>query len=284
MALFTAAELQALTLGPVDRLGAALDGDGPDEPAVVVERFRRGAGRFIAGFVGFQQLLAEFLRDEQLPTDWQRSADHPAVPDAEAVLDHLRRGDAVAAVREFERFVDETRAVHALERDRVAAALTAIYRDHGVAELERSLRYVGARTLLLWMPTDIARDPHTRLVTWANMLVDNFAELTIEEYDDRFVLVQAPCGTCGRQVAEGKYDEPEDFAVVTEVSPVTFGRGETPVYRTHVAVMHTLMPMERLGVPWPVIQCPAGLDAGPCRVHLFKDPMDLSALSLLSGH
>jgi hypothetical protein len=245
-------------------------------------RFRRGAGRFVAGFVEFQRLLAEFLRDEQLPTEWQQGADHPAVPAADAVLDHLARGDASGAMRELERLVDEIRAVHALERDRVAAALTAIYRDHGIGVLEQSLRYVGARTLLAWMPTDIERDPHSRLITWANMLVGNFAELTIEEYDDRFVLVQAPCGTCGRQVAEGKYDEPGDFAVVTEVSPVTFGRGNTPVYRTHVAVMHTLMPMERLGVPWPVIQCPAGLEAGPCRVHLFKDPRDPSALDLLS--
>jgi len=53
---------------------------------------------------------------------------------------------------------------------------------------------------------------------------------------------------------------------------LTFGKGPAPIYRTHVSVMHFWVPMERSGVPWPVIQCPAGMDPGPCRITLYKDP------------
>jgi len=35
-----------------------------------------------------------------------------------------------------------------------------------------------------------------------------------------------------------------------------------PVYRDHVRVMHWDVPTERIGRPWPRVECPAGMDAG----------------------
>ena len=35
--------------------------------------------------------------------------------------------------------------------------------------------------------------------------------------------------------------------------------------------MHTIMPLERIGAPWPPIHCPK--TAGePCRILFYKDP------------
>jgi hypothetical protein len=59
---------------------------------------------------------------------------------------------------------------------------------------------------------------------------------------------------------------------VREKHPLSFNRGDVPVYRTHVAVLHYLVPLEQRGVPWPVIECPAGPAPGPCRLLLYKDP------------
>jgi hypothetical protein len=103
-------------------------------------------------------------------------------------------------------------------------------------------------------------------------MLGNFASITVDEHDDRFVITQDPCGTCTRQVTDGCYRPPVDLAVVHERCPLTFGQGDMPVYRTHVAVMHYLQPLERLGVPWPAIECPVGVNAGPCRVTIYKDP------------
>jgi hypothetical protein len=43
-----------------------------------------------------------------------------------------------------------------------------------------------------------------------------------------------------------------------------------PVYRDHVRVMHWEMPIERIGRPWPRVECPAGMGAGVCRIVLEK--------------
>ena len=88
----------------------------------------------------------------------------------------------------------------------------------------------------------------------ASFLIGNFGTLTaIDEYEDRYEVVQDPCGSCGRQAAADTHLLPLNLAVVTERHPLTFDRGETPVYRTHVAVLHYLLPLEQAGVP-----CPAG--------------------------
>jgi hypothetical protein len=43
------------------------------------------------------------------------------------------------------------------------------------------------------------------------------------------------------------------------------------------------MARERLGVPWPVNRCPAGLGTGPCETLLFKDPLDTRANTFVPG-
>ena len=111
------------------------------------------------------------------------------------------------------------------------------------------------------------------------MLQGNFATIQVSEDDASFTITQDPCGSCGRQLAAGRHPGPLDHATVAEVHPITFERGNVPVYRTHVAVMHFLVPEARIGVPWPVVACPRGLDAAPCRVRLFKDPLDPAALA-----
>src|SRR5262245_11755085 len=161
--------------------------------------------------------------------------------------------------------------------DAVCALLTHVYRTYGVDVLEQSIRAVGHHTLLAWMPKDIDRPPEVRIRTWAAMLHGNFAEFTIAEDDEKFVITQDPCGSCGRQLECGAFPGRLDHAIVEEVHPITFDRGELPIYRTHVAVMHFLMPHERIGVPWPVVACPPGTVAGPCRITLYKDPRNPAA-------
>ena len=120
------------------------------------------------------------------------------------------------------------------------------------------------------MPREIARPAHVRIAQWARMMSGNFATIRVEETDDAFVITQSPCGTCARQVLDGCYGPPVDYAVVTEHHPITWGRGDVPVYRTHVAVMHDLMPIERIGTRWPEITCPRGVSGDTCSLVLRK--------------
>ena len=162
------------------------------------------------------------------------------------------------------------RDLHDVAVGRPAAALSHVYRTFGVDELEACIRLCGDKSLLNWMPHDIARPAHVRVIQWARMMSGNFAEITVDETDDAFVITQNPCGTCRRQVLDGCYEPPIDFAVVTEAHAITWNRGNVPVYRTNVEVMHDRMPLERIGTRWPEITCPQGVQGGECTVVLRK--------------
>ena len=168
--------------------------------------------------------------------------------------------------------------------DRVSVLLSHVYRTHGVDGLERSLRFTGRDFLLPWMPYDIQHPARRRLRVWVETAKGNMSTIGgIEEDDEKFTITMDPCGSCGRQVAEREFPGPYDLAVIAEDSPLSFGHGGTSVYRSHVAVIHHLIPLEQRGVPWPVINCPGPRQGGPCRTFLFKDPDNRAAVDLLPG-
>ena len=291
---FTDAELAALARTPRRQFADALDGVDDTDAAAVFASLARAFTNFIDGFSSFVAGVQEHVRTvhgfaaagtldaaifrsglrEVAYRGFDGSVLDAADADraAAAIDDALARDDRVAALAAYDHYEKAVRVVHDLGSGRAAAALTHVYRVHGVDDLEACIRLCGDRSLLQWMPRDIERPAEQRVKQWARMMSGNFAEIRIEETDDAFVITQDPCGTCGRQVLDGCYAPPVDFAVVSERHPITWDRGEVPVYRTHVAVMHDLMPMERIGVRWPEISCPQGVSGGPCRIVLRKDP------------
>jgi hypothetical protein len=296
--LFTRAELDALARPFVDEFAEALASDGtvtdahPETVIAVASRIERAYRNFVDGFDAFVGAATEWVVDQHglvgatglaralfhaTALDTARRGADGATLAAAMATDLLgplavavRNGDHPAALSAYDAMESALRTLHDLGVDRVAAALSFVYRSYGVDALEACLRHCGDQTLLGWMPKDRARPIEVRLAHWARLDKANFTTITIEETDDAFVIMQDPCGTCSRQIDAGCYAAPLDFAVVTEPHPITWGRGDTPVYRTHVAVMHELMPLERVGVPWPEIDCPVGLGVGACRKILRK--------------
>ncbi|WP_419917719.1 hypothetical protein [Candidatus Poriferisocius sp.] len=284
-------ELAELSLSPRAELAGALAGD-PTEAVEVFRRIDRGYRSFIDGFGAWiattQCFVAKHygidgLQQVGSADDTYRSAllhgltEEDIVgcrrPDrANRIEQLIGQGDHEAALACYDTLEASYRRIHDVECDRLASVLSQVYRAWGPDVLEAGIRFAGEHTLLGWMTHDVSRPAEVRVRQWAAMQKGNFAEITVTETDDAFVIDLHPCGTCGRQVAGGCYGQNLDLAVVTEDHPLTFGKGPVPIYRTHVAVMHFLIPMERTGVPWPVIRCPAGLEAEPCQVMLFKNP------------
>ena len=192
----------------------------------------------------------------------------------EEMIDRAGRDDPGRALAAYDGFENACRIVQDAYRDWLSALLSEVYRRWGPDELEDLHRYCAERTLLPWMTVDIRNAPRKRLVRWVRMLQGHFTVVRAREDDAKFVLVQDPCGTCSRQILAGRYEAPFNLAVVEEEHVLTWGRGSTPIYRTHVPVWHVAMARERLGVPWPVNRCPGGLGAGPCETFLYKDPLD----------
>jgi hypothetical protein len=239
---------------------------------------REGLARAVAATSRFYGALASI---GSRPGDTEAVVDDVDVVDRVAAL--VRSGDTDAALAAFDRYEEACRCLQDTYCDWLSSLLSDVYRAWGPDELEALHRYCAERTLLPWMAVDIRNAPEKRLVRWARMLKSHFSVIRLQEDDEKFVLVQDPCGTCARQILEGRYEPPVDLAVVAEKHAVTWGRGETPVYRTHVPVWHVVMARERLGVPWPVNRCPAGLGTGPCETLLYKDPLDARANEQVPG-
>lgn len=282
--LLTDEELEALAATPRQQFESVLA--DPAQARATMARLTKAFDNFINGFSTFVAGISAYARDVHgltaaaeidvavFASVRKDLANKPLVnidADALAEIDRLvTAGDQEAALERYDRYESQVRELHDVAVGRAAAALSQLYRTFGVDELEQCLRFVGDQTLLGWMPHDIARPAQVRIRQWASMMSGNFALITVEESDDAFTITQNPCGTCSRQVLAGAYDQPDGHAVVTERHALTWGRGDVPVYRTHVAVMHDLMPLERIGQRWPEITCPPGVTAGPCTVVLRK--------------
>ena len=289
--LLSQEELAKLGKPPRAELVEALAND-PGSAVDVFRRIDRAYRNFIDGFGAWIAQTQSFVADRYgadglamigSSDDAYRSALLHGLTDEDVTgrhrpdrADHIagliESADHEAALAAFDSLATSYRRIHDVERDRVASVLSQVYRAWGPDVLEESIRFAGEQTLLGWMPHDVSRPAEVRVRQWAGMQKGNFADITVTETDDAFVITVHLCGTCGRQVSDGCYGDTLDLAVVAEDHPLTFGRGPAPIYRTHVSVMHFWVPMERTGVPWPVIQCPVGMDPGPCRITLYKDP------------
>jgi hypothetical protein len=229
---------------------------------------RERSGEELARLVDASQ---RFFATSPDPTGSAAGADEPV---AGLIADLAERGDADLALARFDAMELRWLRLQDLYRDWLSALLSTIYRSMGIEVLEAVLRDSAERTIFGWMPTDRARPPEKRLPSWARMLQGHFSVLRITEDDEKFTLTQDPCGTCTRQIQQGRYGPPLDLAVVEERHVTTWHRGGTPIYRAHVPLWHVALAGDLVGVPWPVNRCPAGLGTGPCDVLLYKDPDD----------
>lgn len=192
---------------------------------------------------------------------------------------YLDAGERTAAKRFYDAVESGARGLHDFYRDAVSMFLSRIYRRYGVEDLAASLRASGELDWMPWMLEEIETDPRERLIAWAELLgVGNFATIAIEEDDEKFVFRQDPCGSCGRQHDGGRFEDPWNLAMVSEPHAITYGDGPTTIYRAHIPMMHYVMPVERIGAPWPLIRCPRS-KGGTCLVHLYKNPRQAVAES-----
>ncbi|HMM77268.1 MAG TPA: hypothetical protein PJ986_16295 [Gammaproteobacteria bacterium] len=294
--MFTQAELDALCRPPRDQMLAVLaDGDGAAvkakyaaledafllfhqvyhrwvalEQAFLYERYGH-EGLYKA--VSINPIALHAMRMEMTPAELLQGS-RSAKDEMNGLID---AGDAVAIMRRYDELERGFRNVHDLYREWLSLLLSHVYREYGIDALEQCLRHSSGARWMPWMMEEVETDARVRIVNWTALMLANFASFRLEEDDEKFTLHQDPCGSCGRQIRMGCHELPLDLAIVKEKHPITFNEGNVTVYQTHLAVMHTIMPIERIGAPWPAIRCPAGATGGPCRIVLFKNAKTAAA-------
>lgn len=289
--LFTHAELDAMCRAPQEQMAVVLAG-GDKEAA------KRRYAELEEAFLAFHDIyyhwvatVQEFLYERHGHEGLAKAAPLGAVL-VEALKLNMSVGevlncsrsakDRMAAlieagnaeeVKKFYAYMEKGfQDLHDLYREWTSLLLSHVYREYGVEALEQCLRFSSEKRWMPWMMEDITHDPRERLRSWVTLLLGNFAKIRVEEDDEKFTIFQDPCGSCGRQIRDGCYKPPLNLAVVKEKHPIAFNSGEVTVYQAHLAVMHTIMPIERIGAPWPAIVCPKGATGGPCRIFLYKNP------------
>lgn len=160
-------------------------------------------------------------------------------------------------------------SMHDLFRDWVTGLLTFIGKRYGDSVLSEALRY----SCQVWLKPLCDRYEGQEIRRRAEMLIAGFRghlqAFTVEEDEEKIVLVLDTCGSGGRLVREGAYSPPRDFLKIQKPQPMTFGQPDFPVYCAHCYFQNCL-PAELCGKPLFVTEPSKELGVEPCRVYLYK--------------
>ena len=180
----------------------------------------------------------------------------------------LEAGDWLTAERKLDDIKSHHRRFHDLYANWFAELLTTFTNAYGDEELAELLRASGEEFI-----GEFAR--------WNEMTVEEMVKasvflqlshpgggLHIEEDEEKYTLVQHPCGTGGRMLDEGKYAGETPYGRMADARPENAGHAGLPAYCAHCTVWNTLMTAERFGAPHWVIEHPIH---SSCRIHIYKD-------------
>ncbi len=98
----------------------------------------------------------------------------------------------------------------------------------------------------------------------------HMGRLRVVEDNEKFTIVQTPCGSGGRLRLAGAYEGPEALPFVEGPGPLTLGQPRLPVYCTHCPIWNSVAPIEWFGHPQLVFDDASRPD-GSCTLHVYKD-------------
>jgi hypothetical protein len=111
----------------------------------------------------------------------------------------------------------------------------------------------------------------------AFLLKQHMGQVEVREDDEKFTIVQAPCGSGGRLRLAGAYEGPDALPFVEREGAsaphprdaLTHGERRFPVYCSHCPVWNGVAPVEWFGRPHWVFDNPSRED-GSCTLHIYK--------------
>lgn len=188
---------------------------------------------------------------------------------SEKVVEALKKKDGAAVNKLLDEKEDQFMPIHDFYVETLATIFNWAYTTYGDDALFEVLK--GS-----------AESQKSGFDSWEEMSIEDFVRttaflakshmggMTVEEDDEKFTLTSDPCGSGGRMMRAGEFDEGGKFVRVGKAQPQTFGMEGLPVYCAHCAVWNGIMTTEWYGqIQW-AIDPPQKPDA-PCKMHIYKD-------------
>ena len=156
----------------------------------------------------------------------------------------------------------------------ISGLLTWIYENYGVEKLEEA--EIFAHTL----EGKVAFKPVGELSfkeeveRHCDILKGHvFQQIEVSEDDEKVVVAVNPCGSGGRLIEMGAYEQ--GFAAVKEKCPITWGSGDLPIYCCHCPIME-IMGLDGGGDIRFVHPSIPNISGGArCEYLMYKNPEDI---------
>jgi len=255
-----AEELSRLGQRARERLEAALDENDWDEAERACEALEK---EYVLIHKGLRRVL-EFAMEyiEQAFREEQAAI-------ADRISDAVRAGDDETARALLRQRDDQHQIIHDQFIGMKAGFYSYVGGVFGKRRLEELLRHTGERQkqgFERWeeMPAeDFVRAS-------AHLLKTHMGRVSVQEDEEKFTIIQDPCGSGGRLMREGGYDGTDALLRIAEAQPMTFGKPDFPSYCAHCAMWNNIQCSEWFGHPQWCIDHPA-TPSDPCRIHIYKD-------------
>jgi len=199
------------------------------------------------------------------------------VPAWRQAMAALEEGDTARAAQLLDRAVGQWRSLQDYSINWITSLLSFIGRELGEEAVERALRssgeqFVRARRESATPWEDLPAEVRAKAI--ARAMLANFGECEVSE-DDQRITLSFRCGSGGRMIDEGRYDEQGGpYLTLRERAGRTFQRDALPVYCAHCSVNNEIQPVEWGGTPTSIEHPPEG-PGGRCVHHIYKDPRSI---------
>jgi hypothetical protein len=195
------------------------------------------------------------------------------VPTWERAKAAIRAGETDEALALVDKAVAQWRSLQDYSINWVTSTLSFIADELGEEAVEQALRRTGEEFVRPRRTTDVQwgdLPARVRAKVVARAMLANFGECEVSE-DDEKVTLSFACGTGGRLIDEGRYDEQGgSYRTLRERAPRTFNRDALPVYCAHCSVNNEIQPLEWGGAVTSV-ENPPTKPGERCVHHIYKD-------------
>ncbi len=200
------------------------------------------------------------------------------------LIEAIERGDKQLELDLAKYMWTEDKRMHDTYTDWVFADLAWIARNYGEEEVPKVLRFVK-ETMdkpLFSMMTAMSTEDYVKL--FAEFMrahrggPGETGDFKIWEEADRYVMEFDPCGSGGRMArgplngSGSRIKPPYNLGKTTKAYPWSWNKSGVPYYCVHCCVWGEIVPIEKLGYPSRINECPFDDFSKPSYWYFYKDP------------